>query len=69
MKQFISTRCVSRNTGGEISSTLHLSIKRRFDVSVAPDIQTVDVGQKAAFSCKVHASNPGNGMADFYMDC
>ena len=56
-------RCVSRNVGGEMSSTIHLSIKRRFEASVAPDVQTVDVAQKAVFVCDVKSphADKGNG--------
>ena len=56
-------RCVSRNVGGEMSSTIHLSIKRRFEASVAPDVQTVNVAQKAVFVCDVKSphADKGNG--------
>ena len=46
-----------------MSSTIHLSIKRRFEASVAPDVQTVDVAQKAVFVCDVKSphADKGNG--------
>ncbi len=50
---------MARNSGGEISSTIHLSMKRRFEASVIPDVQTVDVGQRATFRCKLSTQESG----------
>jgi hypothetical protein len=59
---------VARNSAGEISSTLHLSIKHELEAFVSPEIQTVDVGQRAAFTCKLMPHNSAHlesGMDKF----
>ncbi len=65
-----SYRCVSRNAGGEISTTLHLvsaasSAKslqaKNVRAAVEPELKVANLGSAAIFHCKVRS--PG-GMWD-----
>ena len=50
-----SYRCVSRNTIGESSTTLHLIVRSQWGVSVEPDLLVADFGSNAEFACKVQS--------------
>ena len=54
---FFSRRCVSRNSIGESSTTLHLIVRPQLGVSVEPDLLVADFGSHAEFSCKIYAQD------------
>ena len=51
---FFVYRCVSRNTMGESSTTLHLIVRSQWGVSVEPDLLVADFGSNAEFACKIY---------------
>ena len=53
----ISFRCVSRNSIGESSTTLHLIVRPQMGVSVEPDLLVADFGSQAEFTCKIYAQD------------
>ena len=53
----ISFRCVSRNSIGESSTTLHLIVRPQLGVSVEPDLLVADFGSQAEFTCKIYAQD------------
>ena len=53
----ISYRCVSRNSIGESSTTLHLIVRPQMGVSVEPDLLVADFGSQAEFTCKIYAQD------------
>ena len=53
----ISYRCVSRNSIGESSTTLHLIVRPQLGVSVEPDLLVADFGSQAEFTCKIYAQD------------
>ena len=53
----ISFRCVSRNSIGESSTTLHLIVRPQVGVSVEPDLLVADFGSQAEFTCKIYAQD------------
>ena len=57
LSSVISFRCVSRNSIGESSTTLHLIVRPQMGVSVEPDLLVADFGSQAEFTCKIYAQD------------
>lgn len=57
LSSVISYRCVSRNSIGESSTTLHLIVRPQMGVSVEPDLLVADFGSQAEFTCKIYAQD------------
>ena len=60
---FFVYRCVSRNTMGESSTTLHLIVRSQWGVSVEPDLLVADFGSNAGRAWRTLPWPPGGSWA------
>ena len=62
----IFSRCVSRNSAGEVSRTLRLRVRPSPDwtARAEPDLQVADLGKNARIKCTVSPGGEGNEGED-----
>ena len=66
MKPYASSisRCVSRNSAGETSTSFHLIASKptSYGIELVPDLQVANLGSQAKFGCRVFAKRGRNDV-------